>query len=35
MPELREVFQMTTKQIEPDVDAWREQETASAAIGPE
>jgi Tol biopolymer transport system component len=26
MPELREVFQMTTKQIEPDVDAWREQE---------
>jgi Tol biopolymer transport system component len=26
MPELREVFQMTTKQIEPDVDAWHEQE---------
>jgi Tol biopolymer transport system component len=26
MPELREVFDMTTKQIEPDVDAWREQE---------
>jgi dipeptidyl aminopeptidase/acylaminoacyl peptidase len=26
MPELREVFQMTTKQIEPDVDSWREQE---------
>jgi Tol biopolymer transport system component len=26
MPELREVFEMTTKQIEPDVDAWREQE---------
>jgi Tol biopolymer transport system component len=27
MPELREVFEMTTKQVEPDVDAWREQET--------
>jgi Tol biopolymer transport system component len=26
MPELKEVFEMTTKQIEPDVDAWREQE---------
>jgi hypothetical protein len=26
MPELREVFEMTTKQMEPDVDAWREQE---------
>jgi hypothetical protein len=26
MPELREVFEMSTKQIEPDVDAWREQE---------
>ena len=26
MPELREVFEMTTKQIEPEVDAWREQE---------
>jgi Tol biopolymer transport system component len=26
MPELREVFEMTTKQVEPDVDAWREQE---------
>jgi len=26
MPELREVFEMTTKQIEPDVDAWHEQE---------
>ena len=26
MPELREVFEMTTKQAEPDVDAWREQE---------
>jgi WD40-like Beta Propeller Repeat len=26
MPELGEVFEMTTKQIEPDVDAWREQE---------
>jgi hypothetical protein len=26
MPELREVFEMTTKQIEPDADAWREQE---------
>jgi hypothetical protein len=26
MPELREVFEMTTKQIEPDSDAWREQE---------
>jgi hypothetical protein len=27
MPELREVFEMTTKQMEPDVDAWRDQET--------
>ena len=26
MPELREVFEMTTKQVEPDVDTWREQE---------
>ena len=26
MPELREVFEMTTRQVEPDVDAWREQE---------
>jgi hypothetical protein len=26
MPELREVFEMTTKQMEPDVDAWRHQE---------
>jgi hypothetical protein len=26
MPELREVFEMTTKQMEPDVDAWRKQE---------
>jgi hypothetical protein len=26
MPELREVFEMTTKQIEPDLDSWREQE---------
>ncbi|HJQ72628.1 MAG TPA: hypothetical protein VJ887_04380, partial [Actinomycetota bacterium] len=26
MPELREVFEMTTKQMEPDVGAWREQE---------
>jgi hypothetical protein len=26
MPELKEVFEMTTKQVEPDVDAWREQE---------
>ena len=26
MPELREVFEMTTKQVEPDVDAWHEQE---------
>jgi dipeptidyl aminopeptidase/acylaminoacyl peptidase len=26
MPELREVFEMTTKQVEPDVDAWREQQ---------
>jgi Tol biopolymer transport system component len=25
MPELKEVFEMTTKQIEPHVDAWREQ----------
>ena len=26
MPELREVFEMTTKQMEPDVDPWRDQE---------
>lgn len=26
MPELREVFEMVTKQTEPDIDAWREQE---------
>jgi Tol biopolymer transport system component len=26
MPELREVFEMTTRQMEPDVDAWREQQ---------
>jgi hypothetical protein len=26
MPELREVFEMTTKRMEPDVDAWRDQE---------
>lgn len=26
MPELREMFEMTTKQIEPDLDAWRQQE---------
>jgi hypothetical protein len=26
MPELREVFEMTIKQIEPDLEAWREQE---------
>jgi hypothetical protein len=26
MPELREVFEMATKQIEPDLDAWREQQ---------
>ncbi|HJS27341.1 MAG TPA: hypothetical protein VJ913_09485 [Actinomycetota bacterium] len=26
MSELREVFEMVTKQAEPDVDAWREQE---------
>lgn len=26
MPELREVFEMVTKQTEPDVDAWRQQE---------
>lgn len=26
MPELKEVFEMTTKQMEPDVDAWRDQE---------
>jgi hypothetical protein len=24
--ELREVFEMVTKQAEPDVDAWRDQE---------
>ena len=26
MAELREVFEMTTKQIEPDQDSWREQQ---------
>jgi len=26
MPDLREVFEMVTKQTDPDVDAWREQE---------
>jgi Tol biopolymer transport system component len=26
MPELREVFEMATKQVEPDVDAWRRHE---------
>jgi Tol biopolymer transport system component len=26
MPDLREVFEMTTKQVEPDADSWREQE---------
>ena len=26
MPELKEVFEVTTKQVEPDLDAWREQE---------
>jgi Tol biopolymer transport system component len=26
MRELRDVFEMTTKQVEPDMDAWREQE---------
>lgn len=33
MPELREVFEMTTKQIEPDVDAWREQEKRQRRSG--
>lgn len=26
MPELREVFEMTTRQVEPDTGAWRDQE---------
>ena len=26
MPELKEVFEMVTKQTEPDLDAWQEQE---------
>jgi len=26
MSELKEVFEMVTKQTEPDVDAWRDQE---------
>jgi hypothetical protein len=26
MPELREVFEMSTKQVEPDMDSWQEQE---------
>jgi hypothetical protein len=33
MPELREVFEMTTKQMEPDVDAWREQEKRQRRSG--
>jgi hypothetical protein len=33
MPELREVFEMVTKQTEPDVDAWREQERRHRASG--
>jgi Tol biopolymer transport system component len=33
MPELREVFEMTTKQVEPDVDAWREQEKRQRNVG--
>lgn len=26
MPEMREVFEMVTKQTEPDLDAWKQQE---------
>ena len=32
MPELREVFEMVTKQVEPDQESWKEQE-AAAALG--
>jgi hypothetical protein len=31
VPELREVFEMTTKQIKPEVDAWREQQERQGA----
>jgi hypothetical protein len=33
MSELREVFEMVTKQTEPDVDAWREQEHRQRRTG--
>jgi hypothetical protein len=33
MPELRGVFEMTTKQIEPDTDAWRQQEERQRRAG--
>ena len=33
MPELREVFEMVTKQTEPDLDAWREQEQRHRRAG--
>ena len=26
MPELKEVFEMVTKQVEPDQDSWRKQQ---------
>ena len=30
MPELKEVFDMVTKQTEPDIDSWRDQEPRPA-----
>lgn len=33
MAELREVFEMTTKQAEPDIDSWREQEQRQRRSG--
>lgn len=33
MPELKEVFDMVTKQTEPDVDSWKEQERRQRRIG--
>jgi hypothetical protein len=31
MPDLKEVFDMTTKEVEPDLDAWREQQQRQRA----
>ena len=35
MSELREVFEMTTKQMEPDVDSWRQQEDRQRKANPQ